>query len=81
MEGVAARLTPGERYGLGCTIRDTALGPAVGHSGWFPGYLTDVAWFPDAQVAIALQTNTDRGVPLSRQHAFLDAAAAAVVAK
>ncbi len=101
--GVAAKLTPGERYGLGCTVRDVrraidakaagevapapaagaasaAPDRAIGHSGWFPGYLTDVAWYEQAGLAVALQVNTDQGIGLARQHAFLDRVAAAVAA-
>jgi D-alanyl-D-alanine carboxypeptidase len=80
--GVAAQLTPGEQYGLGCTLRpDTnggATGRAIGHSGWFPGYLSDMAWFEGAGVAVAVQVNTDQGVGLARLHQFLDRVALAV---
>jgi D-alanyl-D-alanine carboxypeptidase len=55
--GVPARLGPNVRYGLGMMIRDTPLGPAWGHSGFFPGYATEVLYFPDRDVAVAIQVN------------------------
>jgi D-alanyl-D-alanine carboxypeptidase len=58
LDGVPARLGPGSRYGLGVILLDTEAGPAQGHSGFFPGYLTEMAYFPDLDVAAALQVNT-----------------------
>lgn len=49
------------RYGLGVQMRPTKWGPSYGHAGWFPGYLSEVAYFPDHKVAIAVQFNTDVG--------------------
>jgi D-alanyl-D-alanine carboxypeptidase len=51
----------GVRYGLGVQVRATKWGPSYGHGGWFPGYLSEVAYFPDHKVAIAVQFNTDVG--------------------
>jgi D-alanyl-D-alanine carboxypeptidase len=51
----------GVQYGLGVQIRPTTWGPSYGHGGWFPGYLSEVAYFPDRKVAIAVQFNTDVG--------------------
>jgi D-alanyl-D-alanine carboxypeptidase len=58
LNGVPARLGRDVRYGLGVMLRPTALGMTYGHSGFFPGYLTEVMYFPDAKVAIAVQVNT-----------------------
>jgi D-alanyl-D-alanine carboxypeptidase len=58
LDGVPARLGPNTRYGLGVIIRDTPLGPAWGHSGFFPGYLTEMVYFPDHGIAVAVQFNT-----------------------
>lgn len=52
---------PGARYGLGVIIRESPLGTHYGHSGWFPGYVTRVLYFPKEKVAVALQINTDDG--------------------
>ncbi|WP_439879589.1 serine hydrolase domain-containing protein [Pontibacter sp. MBLB2868] len=59
-EGVAANTGKNHLYGLGMQIRPGGeAGMSYGHSGWFPGYLTDAAYFPDLDVALAIQFNTD----------------------
>jgi len=69
LEGVPARLGPGSRYGLGVILTDTPAGPSRGHSGFFPGYLTEMAYFPHLDVAVALQVNTSHGRALGRSPA------------
>ena len=66
LDGVPARLGPQSRYGLGVILTDTPAGPSQGHSGFFPGYLTEMAYFPDLDVAVALQVNTSVGRSLGR---------------
>ncbi len=66
LDGVPARLGPGSRYGLGVILNDTPAGPSQGHSGFFPGYLTEMAYFPDLDVAVALQVNTSVGRAMGR---------------
>ena len=71
LDGVSAPMLGREtRYGLGVIIRRTAAGVSYGHSGFFPGYLTDMMYFPDQKIAVAVQVNTsvsrDLGKPLSR---------------
>jgi D-alanyl-D-alanine carboxypeptidase len=56
--GVPARLGPETKYGLGVIIRPSKLGITYGHSGFFPGYLTEVIYFPQHKLAIAVQVNT-----------------------
>jgi D-alanyl-D-alanine carboxypeptidase len=58
LQGVPARLGPGARYGLGVILRPTPLGPTYGHSGFFPGYTTDMMYFADQGMAVVLQVNT-----------------------
>ncbi len=58
VEGVPAKLGPNVKYGLGAIIRQTAAGLTYGHSGFFPGYLTDMMYFPEHKIAIAIQVNT-----------------------
>lgn len=58
LDGVPARLGRDARYGLGVILRPTPLGMTWGHSGFFPGYLTEVMYFPDTKLAIAVQVNT-----------------------
>jgi D-alanyl-D-alanine carboxypeptidase len=69
-EGVPARLGAEAKYGLGVIIRPSAFGTTYGHSGFFPGYITEVIYFPEAKLAIAVQVNTSvpraTGKPLSR---------------
>lgn len=69
--GVAAPMLGRDtKYGLGVIIRQTSAGKAYGHSGFFPGYMTDMMYFPDKKIAVAVQVNTsvgrDIGKPLSR---------------
>lgn len=68
--GVPARLGPEAKYGLGVIIRPTPLGITYGHSGFFPGYMTDMMYFPNMKTAVAVQVNTsvprNLGKPLSR---------------
>jgi D-alanyl-D-alanine carboxypeptidase len=54
----APALGSGVRYGLGVIVRDGPLGPSWGHSGYFPGYLTDVRYYPRQRFAVALQVNS-----------------------
>ena len=58
LDGVPARLGPNARYGLGAIIRPTPLGESWGHSGYFPGYLTEMAYFPEHGIAVAVQVNS-----------------------
>ena len=81
LDGVPARgLGQNSRYGLGVILRQTPLGLTYGHSGFFPGYLTEVMYFPDTKVAIAVQTNTSvqrslGGSPVRFIHALAQALA------
>jgi D-alanyl-D-alanine carboxypeptidase len=54
------------RSGLGVEIAETPLGPAYGHGGFFPGYLTLVLWYAEPQVAVAVQVNSSAGDALAR---------------
>lgn len=47
------------RYGLGVFVTDGELGRSYGHGGWFPGYLTHLAYYPAKRLALAVQVNTD----------------------
>lgn len=58
LEAVPAKLGPNTKYGLGVIVRQTPLGPGYGHSGFFPGYLTEMMYFPEFRAAIAVQVNT-----------------------
>ena len=58
----ALRGTPGgpnrSYYGLGVGVSETPFGLRYGHSGYFPGYRTVMAYFPKQRAAIVVQTNT-----------------------
>jgi D-alanyl-D-alanine carboxypeptidase len=58
LDGVPAKLGPNVKYGLGVIIRPTASGLTYGHSGFFPGYVTDMMYFPEKKIAVAVQVNT-----------------------
>jgi D-alanyl-D-alanine carboxypeptidase len=81
LNGVAAQgLGSGVRYGLGVIIRDTPLGIAYGHSGFFPGYLTEMRYFPEHGISAAFQVNTSVGRAVGRPvGAILQQIAEAVV--
>ena len=59
LDGVAAPMLGRDtKYGLCVIIRNTAAGVSYGHSGFFPGYVTDMMYFPDKKIALAVQINT-----------------------
>lgn len=58
LDGVPAKIGKDARYGLGVIIRSTPVGPGWGHSGFFPGYLTEMIYFPELKTAIAVQVNS-----------------------
>jgi D-alanyl-D-alanine carboxypeptidase len=67
LNGVSAPMLGGEtRYGLGVIIRKTAAGTSYGHSGFFPGYMTDMMYFPEQRIAVAVQVNTSVGRSLGK---------------
>lgn len=50
----------GYRYGLGVVMRQGEHGRVWGHSGVYPGYRSNMAYYPDCRIAVAVQVNTDR---------------------
>jgi D-alanyl-D-alanine carboxypeptidase len=58
LDGVPAKLGPETKYGLGVIIRPTQFGTTYGHSGFMPGYQTDVMYFPQLKSSIAVQVNS-----------------------
>ncbi|HQR42647.1 MAG TPA: serine hydrolase domain-containing protein [Gemmatales bacterium] len=59
LEGVKAPMLGREaQYGLGVILRPTPLGKTYGHSGFFPGYMTEVMYWPEKKLAVAVQVNT-----------------------
>ena len=67
LDGVSAPMLGREtKYGLGVIIRKTTAGTSYGHGGFFPGYMTDVMYFPEHKVALAVQVNTSVGSSLGK---------------
>ena len=58
LDGVPAKLGPNAKYGLGVIIRPTRAGLTYGHSGFFPGYITDMMYHPESGIAVAIQVNS-----------------------
>lgn len=50
-------------YGLGVIVRETELGPTWGHSGYFPGYATEMAYFQGHGTLGAVQVNSTDPYP------------------
>jgi D-alanyl-D-alanine carboxypeptidase len=80
LEGVSAPMLGREaKYGLGVIVRPTALGTSYGHSGFFPGYMTEVMYWPEHRIAVAVQVNTSEAgkirPPLARWCVLLAEAA------
>ena len=56
---VPAALGPEAKYGLGVIVRpSTPVGPTWGHSGFFPGYQTELVHVVDRGITLAIQINT-----------------------
>jgi D-alanyl-D-alanine carboxypeptidase len=66
LDAVPAKTGEGHKCGLGAQVRRTDLGVTFGHGGWFPGYLSEVEYFPKQRMAIAVKFNTDNFAKLKR---------------
>ena len=75
-EAVAAKLGRDAKYGLGVIIRPTQQGVAYGHSGFFPGYMTELFYFPGRKLCIALQCNSSdiKNLKIGLQRVLLEIA-------
>jgi len=56
----------GNKYGLAVQIRPSEWGVSYGHGGWFPGYRSEMEYFPQHKIAVAVQFNTDDGRALKK---------------
>jgi len=54
----APELGSGVAYGLGAIVWKTPHGTAVGHDGFFPGYMSAMRYWPEHRIAVAVQVNT-----------------------
>ena len=72
LTAVPARgLGGGAGYGLGVIVVPTDLGPSHGHSGFFPGYLTEVRYYPEYGFAVSILFNTSAPRATGRNPATL----------
>ncbi len=74
LQGVEAgpRLGINRQYGLGVGIRTSPHGPVHGHGGYFPGYISKMAYYADHGLSIAIQVNTDIGIKSAMMESRLD---------
>lgn len=79
--GVPAKTGKNHQYGLGMQIRPSALGISYGHGGWFPGYLTEMDYFPDKNISVAVQLSTDDFQKIKRAPRFYEMFFATEVSK
>ena len=47
------------KYGLAVQVQPSEFGVTYGHAGLSPGYQTEMVYFPEHKIAIAVQVNTD----------------------
>jgi D-alanyl-D-alanine carboxypeptidase len=73
-EAVPAKLGPNVKYGFGVIVRQTPLGESWGHSGFFPGYATELMYFPSSRVAVAVQANRTDPYPRGLARFLVDVA-------
>ncbi len=67
LRSVPVRTGSQKRYGLGVFIdTSAAYGQFYGHSGYYPGYRSDLAYFPKLKIAVAFQINTEKDVRSSK---------------
>ena len=59
LDAVPAKTGKGDKYGLGVQVRQSEWGPSLGHGGWFPGYISEMEYFPERRISVAIQFNTD----------------------
>lgn len=57
-DGLPAPFGPDARYGLGVMIDETPLGEAWGHSGFFPGWMSAMRYWPRHRVAVAVMVDS-----------------------
>ena len=60
-------------YGMGSFIYNTKQGVAYGHSGFMPGYMSIVAYYPALKLTAALQINCDYATRKMQLTDYLDA--------
>ncbi len=72
LDGVPMKEGSQQLYGLGVMLRSSERDRVLGHSGWMPGYVSMMAYYPDHSVAVAVQVNTEVGVTGASLQGLLD---------
>lgn len=67
LDGPPAPLGRDARYGCGSMLQPTRLGLAVGHSGFFPGWLGEVRAFPGSGISVAILVNSSADLRVVRE--------------
>jgi D-alanyl-D-alanine carboxypeptidase len=65
-------VTGTDSYGMGSFIYETKHGQAFGHSGFMPGYNSLFIYYPDLDIAAAIQTNCDYAGDVLNMNEFMD---------
>lgn len=63
--GEPAPLGKQARYGLGCIVAPSPHGPAWGHRGFFPGWLSELRHYPERGVTVAVIVNSSADLRVS----------------
>lgn len=79
LDGVPMKEGSEQLYGLGAMLRSSEHGRVLGHSGWMPGYVSMMAYYPDHSVAVAVQVNTEVGITGASLQILLDEVAGELV--
>jgi D-alanyl-D-alanine carboxypeptidase len=72
----APQLGRGMEYGLGVMKRPSPAGVAVGHAGYFPGYLTEMWYYPEVGVGVSAMVNTSHFPVVGPLRVYADRVAA-----
>jgi len=74
LNGVEVRKGSRVRYGLATMIRQTPHGVSYGHNGFFPGFMSEMRYYVNDHLTVAIQINTsDRNRLRQSTGALLDA--------
>lgn len=80
VDSVPAKTGRQQRYGLGVQIRPTSHGITWGHGGYFPGSMSEMAYFAEHGFALAIMVNSDHHTSPRTLMQCLDECADAIIA-
>lgn len=64
-------LADSARYGIAAFVWNENCKFSYGHTGFFPGYVTIFEYYPDIDISIAMQWNTDKKNPNKSLHQYV----------